>query len=44
MMIKALLVGVATKRSLNIINHTIDTMVDDYGLSSLLDELLIEFE
>lgn len=42
--VKALLIGVATKKKLHIINHTLDAMVDSYGLSSLLDELLTEFK
>lgn len=44
MVVKALLVGVATKKKLHIINNAIDTLVDSYGLSSLLDELLIKFK
>lgn len=40
--VKALLVGVATKKKLSIVNGVIDDMVNSYGLSDLLAELLKE--
>lgn len=40
--VKALLVGVSTKKHLNLINGVIDDMVDSFGLRELFDNLLSE--